>query len=51
MEMITIPKKEYDSLVKDSKWLSYLEMAGVDNWCGYSFAHELRQEHEGEDED
>lgn len=31
-ETVTIPKKEYDSLVEDSKQLSRLDDAGVDNW-------------------
>lgn len=30
-ETITITKKEYDRLIKDSEWLSCLEAAGVDN--------------------
>ena len=38
---VTIPKKEYDSLKEDSKWLSALEDAGVDNWSGWDFAREL----------
>ena len=32
MEMFTITKKEYDSLVEDSRWLTCIESAGVDNW-------------------
>lgn len=43
-ETVTITKKEYDRLVEDSKWLSYLEAAGVDNWEGYGFACEARDE-------
>lgn len=39
--MVTITKKEYDSLKEDSKWLLCLEGAGVDNWEGYDFAREL----------
>lgn len=31
MEMITITKEEYDSLVEDSNWLTCLEASGVDN--------------------
>lgn len=37
-EMVTVPKQEYDSLVKDSKFLEALRAAGVDNWDGYEFA-------------
>lgn len=40
-EVITITKKEYESLLKDSKWLRALENAGVDNWEGYDYAREL----------
>ena len=43
-EMITIKKSEYTQLIKDSEWLSYLEGAGVDNWDGFSYAHEMRAE-------
>lgn len=38
VEMVTIPKSEYDQLVRDSDWLGCLEAAGVDNWDGYSDA-------------
>jgi hypothetical protein len=40
METITIPKEEYDKLVRDAQWLQALENAGVDNWEGYDFARE-----------
>lgn len=46
-ETVTIPKTEYESLKEDAKWLRALENAGVDNWEGISFAHELL----GEDDD
>lgn len=45
-ESITISKKLYESLLEDSKWLSYLESAGVDNWPGIDFAYELQNEEE-----
>jgi hypothetical protein len=45
-ETITISKKEYENLLKDSKKLSALENAGVDNWEGYDYARELMQEME-----
>jgi hypothetical protein len=45
-ETITISKKEYESLLKDSKKLSALEAAGVNNWDGYDYAIELMQEME-----
>lgn len=43
-ETITITKKEYNSLLEDSKWLQALEGAGVDNWQGYDYAKELFNE-------
>lgn len=39
-EMILIPKKEYDQLIENQKWLRALEAAGVDNWEGCDFAKE-----------
>jgi len=39
-EMITISKKEYDDLVRDSLFLSALEAAGIDNTDAYSFGCE-----------
>lgn len=44
--MITISKKAYEKLLKDSEWLSYLEAAGVDNWDGYGIAQEMMDEDE-----
>jgi hypothetical protein len=49
-ETVTISKKEYESLLEDSQWLSCLDAAGVDNWDGYDYAHEIYQEQYGEDE-
>ena len=43
-ETITITKKEYQSLLQDSKWLQALEGAGVDNWSGYDYAREIFNE-------
>ena len=34
-EMITITKKEYESLLDDRKWRLALEAGGVDNWEWY----------------
>lgn len=39
-EMITITKKLYDGLQRDSDFLRALEGAGVDNWEGYDYAIE-----------
>lgn len=47
-EMITITKKEYDSMLEDRNWLTALESAGVDNWEGYDFALELLHEYNDE---
>lgn len=50
-EQISISKSEYDSLVKDSIILSYLEQFGVDNWDGYGEAMlAYREESEQQDE-
>ena len=50
-EMITISKKEYDQLQKDSNFLAALEAAGVDNWCGYGEAYNILEEWKKEDEE
>lgn len=34
----TISQKEYENLLKDSEFLGYLRMCGVDNWEGYGEA-------------
>lgn len=47
---VTISRKEYDSLLEDSAWLSCLEGAGVDNWDGWDYARELYQEQYGDEE-
>ena len=49
MDTVTITRKEYDQLVRDSEWLSCLSAAGVDNWEGYDYALEML--HESEDEE
>jgi hypothetical protein len=41
MEEITISKEEYDDLIRDQTWLRALEAAGVDNWEGVDYAHDL----------
>jgi len=38
--MVTITKKEYESLLRDSAFLNALECAGVDNWDYYDDALE-----------
>ncbi len=44
VEMVTIPKSEYEELVSKSTWLSCLEDAGVDNWTGIDHAKEMLEE-------
>lgn len=51
MDTVTITKEEYDQLKADSKWLGHLENAGVDNWDGYGYAHQLRKEDERTEND
>ena len=38
IELITIDKSKYDQLLDDSLLLNALQIAGVDNWCGYDEA-------------
>lgn len=38
---VEVPITLYNKLVFDSMWLNCLESAGVDNWDGISYAHEL----------
>jgi hypothetical protein len=45
---ITIDKGEYERLLADAFWLMCLEHAGVDNWEGYSYATDLKEEYEKE---
>jgi len=45
-ETITISKKEYEELLKDSQFLDCLRGAGVDNWDGYDHAMEMMKEME-----
>lgn len=37
----TISQKEYEKLLKDSEFLGYLRMCGVDNWEGYDEARRM----------
>ena len=46
-DTVTISKKEYESLLEKVEFLNCLQACGVDNWDGYSDAHEMM---EGEDE-
>lgn len=44
VEMVTITREEYDSLVTRSNWLECLEAAGVENWEGIDEALRLNRE-------
>jgi chemosensory pili system protein ChpA (sensor histidine kinase/response regulator) len=44
VEMVTIPKAEYERLLERDEWLSCLEAAGVDNWQGIDEAIQIRKE-------
>lgn len=35
-DTVTIPRKEYESLLDDAKWRRCLMAGGVDNWTGYT---------------
>jgi hypothetical protein len=37
-DVVTISRKEYDSLVEDAFLLECLRNAGVDNWEGWDYA-------------
>lgn len=43
-EMITITKAEYEGMLDEIEFLNCLEACGVDNWSGYSDAHEMMNE-------
>lgn len=43
-ETVTIPKKEYEALLRDYCFLECLQAAGVDNWSGYDDACDLFRE-------
>lgn len=46
LEFELVNKVYLSQLEEDSAWLGYLEAAGVDNWEGFDFAHELRRDAE-----
>jgi len=45
MTEVTVTKEHYEGLLERDLWLLCLEDAGVDNWQGISFAHELHEEY------
>lgn len=48
LEMITISKAEYNSLLENSEFLSFLNVCGVDNWGGYDDACAMMDEEDGD---
>ena len=48
-DTVTISRKEYNQLQKDAVMLNALEACGVDNWEGYSEAHEYMRKQEEEE--
>lgn len=40
-----------ESNEEDADWLSCLEQAGVDNWCGYDEARNIQREQQGGPDD
>ena len=42
--LVTIELDEYERLLADSRFLYALQAAGVDNWEGYSEAHNMMNE-------
>lgn len=48
VETVTIPKSEYESLLRESRKLRALENAGVDNWEWYGDA--MSELYDDEDE-
>lgn len=41
---VTVSESYYTVLVNRCEWLDCLEAAGVDNWEGYDYAHEIHSE-------
>ena len=48
-DTVTISRKEYNQLQKAAAMLNALETCGVDNWEGYSEAHEYLRTQEEEE--
>lgn len=41
---VILPRKKYEELLEDQRWLRALEAAGVDNWVGFEEAQELLED-------
>ncbi len=50
MEKVIISKAEYESLLRESRFLECLNACGVDNWIGYDEASAMLEEEYDEDE-
>ena len=50
-DLVTIPRKRFESLLEDETWRECVEGAGVDNWSGMDLAYELMEAAEGGEED
>lgn len=44
-EMVSLPRSEYDAMLKRLHWLDCLEQAGVDNWSGIDEAIAIRKQY------
>lgn len=49
LELIKSLEASVAAMEKDVAWLGDLENAGVDNWQGIDFAHELKRDREAEE--
>ena len=43
---VLVDEEEYKELLERDKWLTCLEIAGVDNWDGIDYAQELMSQEE-----
>lgn len=43
-EVVELPLKEYEGLLKDSNFMRALEAAGVDNWEGFGTAIDIYED-------
>ena len=48
-DIVTVDRSHYESLLERERWLCALEAAGVDNWEGISYAHDLYEEEDYEE--
>ena len=48
VKYILVPEERWDKLHERDTLLYYLEVAGVDNWEGYGYALEMRDEEDSD---